>query len=331
MQIGIIGCGLIGKKRANSIGKNHKIKIVSDLNLQNAKDIADLHGSLVTADWRDVVNSGVDLIIVATPHNILASIALECVKRGKHVLLEKPAAVNATELEEVIKVSEKNNCLVKVGFNHRFHPALQKAYEIFKNGEIGELMFIRGRYGHGGRIGYEKEWRCQKEISGGGEIIDQGSHLIDLSRWFLGDLKLDYSNIPTYFWNVEVDDNCFLALKSESNQMAWLHTTWTEWKNCFSFEIYGRSGKIQIEGLGGSYGVEKLVFYKMDMEKMGPPQATNWEFDGPDLSWQLEFVEFEKAIEESRQPIGNVYDAFEMMKIIDKANDTRYTQSDSKH
>lgn len=318
MKIGIIGFGLIGKKRASSVGQN-EIKIIADLNIDDREQIFNTYGARVTNDWMDVIKSDVDLVIVATPHNLLAPITLECVKNKKHVLVEKPAAINSLELEAIISLAEQNNCLVKVGFNHRFHPSLQKAYEIFKRGEIGELMFMRARYGHGGRIGYDKEWRCKKEISGGGEIIDQGSHLIDLSRWFLGDLTLDYSNLSTYFWDIKVEDNCFLALKSKSDQMAWLHATWTEWKNCFSFEIYGRTGKLQIEGLGGSYGIEKLIFYKMDMEKMGPPNATSFEFDGPDLSWKMEFEEFEDAIKNNRQPAGNIYDAFEMMKIIDQA------------
>lgn len=319
MKIGIIGCGFIGKKRANSIGKNHKISLVADINSRLSKDLSDVHGAIATKDWQEIVNSDVDLVIIATPHNMLAPIALECVKRRKHVLVEKPAAINSAELKEVIVVAEQNNCLVKVGFNHRFHPALQKAYEIFRSGEIGELMYIRGRYGHGGRVGYEKEWRCQSEISGGGELIDQGSHLIDLSRWFLGDLQLDYSFSPTYFWDIKVDDNCFLALKTKSNQVAWLHATWTEWKNCFSFEIYGKSGKLQIEGLGGSYGVEKLFFYKMDMKKMGPPQTSMWEFDGLDQSWEKEFQEFEQAILQRRQPLGNIHDALAALKIIEQA------------
>lgn len=318
MKIGLVGCGFIGKKRANSIGKNHQISLVADINLQMAKDVADAHEAVVAEDWVQVVNSDVDMVIIATPHNLLAPIVLQCVKNKKYVLVEKPAAILSSELVEIIAVAEKNNCLVKVGFNHRFHPALQKAHEIFQSGEIGEMMYIRARYGHGGRVGYEKEWRCQPKISGGGELIDQGTHLIDLSRWFLGELQLDYSFAPTYFWDTKVDDNCFLALKNKSNKIAWLHATWTEWKNCFSFEIYGKTGKLQIEGLGGSYGVEKLFFHKMDTEKMGPPQTTTWEFSGPDESWEKEFQEFEQAIKDRRQPLGNIYDAFAMLKIIDK-------------
>jgi predicted dehydrogenase len=144
-------------------------------------------------------------------------------------------------------------------------------------------MFIRARYGHGGRVGYENEWRAQPAISGGGELIDQGSHLIDLSRWFLGDLTVDYAAVPTLFWRMQADDNCFLALRSGSGQIAWLHASWTEWKNTFSFEIFGRDGKLVVDGLGGSYGQERLTYYRM-LPQMGPPETTTFDFPEQDQS-----------------------------------------------
>ncbi len=315
MRIGIIGCGFIGNKRS-AAAAGHEIVIVADTDLQRAQSLAEKTGAKATGEWREVVDADIDIAIIATTHDILPEITLAAVEGGKHVLVEKPAARTAQELYPVARAAEKNNRIIKVGFNHRFHPALQKAHRLFTDGEIGELMYIRGRYGHGGRVGYEQEWRCDRDISGGGELIDQGSHLIDLSRWFIGDMNLDYSYAPTYFWDTDVDDNCFLALKSQSGQMAWLHATWTEWKNCFSFEIYGRDGKLAIEGLGGSYGVEKLTWYKM-LPEMGPPDTTSWEFPGADLSWQREFAEFEASIKENRQPVGNIQDAIAMLEIID--------------
>ena len=126
-------------------------------------------------------------------------------------------------------------------------------------------------------------------ISGGGELIDQGAHLIDLSRWFLGELTLDYAAMPTYFWPIEVEDNCFLALRGQPGEMAWLHASWTEWKNTFSFEITGRDGKLTIDGLGGSYGNERLTFHKM-LPQMGPPETTIWEYPSSDSSWAKRVV-----------------------------------------
>ena len=178
-------------------------------------------------------------------------------------------------------------------------------------------MFLRARYGHGGRIGYDTEWRSQPELSGGGELIDQGVHLIDLARWFLGDFhEIDgYAN--TYYWNMPVDDNAFLLLKTERRQIAFLHASCTEWKNTFSFEIYGRDGKLHIEGLGGSYGVERLSWYQM-LPEMGPPETTIWEYPMADNSWDLEMAEFLEDIRLNRAPSAGLPDAVAALTIVDK-------------
>ena len=225
------------------------------------------------------------LILISTTNEYLAKITLAAVTAGKHVLVEKPAGRNPKELIPIIETAKRNNVFVKVGFNHRYHPALLKAKQLVDSGTIGPLMFIRGRYGHGGRLGYEKEWRAIPEKSGGGELIDQGVHLIDLSRWFLGDLTVASGFAHTYYWDMPVDDNAFLSLKSSDEKIAWLHVSCTEWKNIFSFEIYGETGKLSIEGLGGSYGVERLFLYKM-LPTMGPPETTMWEYPFSDNSWK---------------------------------------------
>ena len=166
-------------------------------------------------------------------------------------------------------------------------------------------------------MGYEKEWRFDAAVSGGGELIDQGTHLIDLSRWFLGDLTVEYSAVPTYYWDTQVDDNCFMALSTEAGQKAWLHASWTEWKNTFSFEIAGRDGKLQIDGLGGSYGTERLTYYRM-LPQMGPPETTTWEYPFPDTSWDVEFAEFAAAIAEKRQVVGSAAEALATLEIVDE-------------
>ena len=318
MRIGIIGCGLIGQKRAQVVGE-HRVAWAADTVLQKAESLArKFDAAKATDDWRKVVQADdVDALIIATTHDHLASIALAAANAGKHFLVEKPAARTASELDDVIAAVRKNGVTARVGFNHRYHPAFLKAREIFDSGELGPLMFIRARYGHGGRIGYEKEWRAHREISGGGELIDQGMHLIDLSRWFLGDFVHVDGYAPTYFWDMQVDDNCFLALRTPSGQMAWLHASWTEWKNQFSFEIYGKVGKLHIEGLGGSYGLEKLAYYKM-LPEMGPPVTTLWEFPFPDHSWKLEFESFMQAVSDSRAPAENLADARAALEIVDR-------------
>jgi len=123
--------------------------------------------------------------------------------------------------------------------------------------------------------------------------------------------------VPTYYWDTQVDDNCFMALSTATGQTAWLHASWTEWKNTFSFEIAGRDGKLQIEGLGGSYGTERLTYYRM-LPQMGPPETTTWEYPFPDASWDVEFAEFAAAITEKRQVVGSAAEALAVLEIVDE-------------
>jgi predicted dehydrogenase len=311
MRIGIIGCGLIGQKRAAAIG-NDEIVMVCDTSFERACALAARVGAKAVDDWHKIMESDTDAVIVATSHDGLAPIALAAVEANKHVLVEKPAARTLQELTPVRDAARRRGVLVKAGYNHRFHPGLMAAKKIVAAGSLGPLYYIRARYGHGGRTGYEREWRCDRAVSGGGELIDQGAHLIDLSRWFLGDLTLEYAATPTFFWPVNVEDNCFLALRGRRGEMAWLHATWTEWKNTFSFEITGRDGKLTVEGLGGSYGNERLTFYKM-LPQMGPPETTIWEYPPSDASWTSEFADFRAG---KQADIADVEDACAVLEII---------------
>ena len=231
LGIGIIGCGLIGNKRAKALGTGGRLVACADLDAIRAERLAKDSGAKVFRDWRELVwLPQVDIVIVSTLHDSLAAITLAAIEAGKHVLVEKPAARSAAELEPAIAAAEQKGVKVHVGFNHRYHRALRKAKEIVDAGELGELMFIRARYGHGARVGYDKEWRANPALSGGGELIDQGPHLIDLSRWFLGDFTEVQGFAHTYYWDMPVDDNGFMILKTPSKQVAFLHASCTEWK-----------------------------------------------------------------------------------------------------
>src|SRR5579885_523760 len=267
MRVAIIGCGLIGQKRAAALGHSF-LTVCCDAQAARARALAETApGAEALTDWRAAAAS-------------------------------------------------KTGVLVRVGFNHRFHRAFQKAHEIFASGALGEPMYVRGRYGHGGRPGYEHEWRAQPARSGGGELIDQGIHLVDLSRWFLGDFVEALGRARTYFWDVPVEDNGFLLLETAMGQVAFLHASWTEWKNLFSFEIYGRLGKLEISGLGGSYGVERLTWYRMTPE-MGPPETTTWEYPMADDSWQMEFARFVEDIRLERAPEPGIADAQAALLVIE--------------
>lgn len=322
MRLGLIGCGLIGKRRALAAARGNQVSLVCDRDTARAGVVANLVNARLVADWQEVVRADLDAVMVATSHDGLAEIAHAAATAGKHVLVEKPAGRNFDEVSRVRAAACTAGIRVKVGFNHRFHRGLTTAKQLVFQGALGPLYYIRARYGHGGRVGYENEWRCNPAISGGGELIDQGSHLIDLSRWFIGDLMLDYASLPTFFWNTSVEDNCFLALSGPQGEKVWLHATWTEWKNIFSFEITGRDGKLTVDGLGGSYGLERLTFHKMGPQ-MGPPETTIWEYPFPDNSWQAEFAAFEAALSGQVSNIADIEDACAVYTIIDAAYRTK--------
>lgn len=316
--VAIVGCGLIGRKRARSLA-GARLAACADVVREQAESLArTAPGAAAGDDWRAMVDrADVDIVVVATTNESLAEVARFAVEAGKHVLVEKPGARSAGELDPVIEAAARMRRLVRVGFNHRYHPALLKAREVVDSGALGELMFMRGRYGHGGRIGYDKEWRADPTRSGGGELIDQGVHLIDLSRWFLGDFPAVDGFAHTYFWQMPVDDNAFMLLRTANDRAAFLHVSCTEWKNLFSLEIYGRDGKLHVDGLGGSYGVEKLAHYRM-LPEMGPPETTIWEYPRGDQSWALEFAEFLEDIRLNRQPAAGLPDARAALAIVEQ-------------
>jgi len=312
--VAIIGCGLIGPKRARAL-PGARLIACADLIDARAQQLATAYDAVV-CDWQEAVRrDDVQIVIVATTNDALAAVAYEAIEAGKHVLIEKPAMRYVAEIDPLIEAAERRRVQVRVGFNHRYHPALLKARELIDSGACGDLMFIRARYGHGGRVGYDKEWRANPAISGGGELIDQGVHLIDLSRWFLGDFPKVEGHAATYFWDMPVDDNAFLLLRNADDKTAFLHVSCTEWKNLFSFEIYGRTGKLQIDGLGGSYGVERLTFYRM-LPEMGPPDTTAWEYPRGDQSWELEFRDFLDDIAQARTPNPGLRDARAALDIV---------------
>ncbi len=366
--MGIIGCGLIGNKRAAVI-KNDPTSVLratSDVTVINASVLLQQCGAgaggRACRDWRDMLNEEkLDAVIVATPNKYLKKISLWALQRGINVLCEKPLGRNPWESERLVKVAGENGAILKTGFNHRHHPAIFKAHDLVSKGAIGQVYYARCLYGHGGRPGYEKEWRASKDICGGGELLDQGVHVVDLFRWFLGDFEEAVGYTQTCYWPMEVEDNAFAIFRTSGGQTAMMHTSWTQWKNIFSFEVFGEAGYVIVEGLGGSYGTETLKIGKRRKGKGersedngtrilepgsrlqapvsnlqsqdfppltpdsslltnryagGPPKEEIITFDGPDISWGLEWEEFKEAIREKREPLGSGRDGLEANRMI---------------
>ena len=317
-RIAIIGCGLIGRKRLAALPAG-AFAAACDLEIGRAEQlVASARAGSATDDAARVfADPAIDAVIVCTLNAALAPLALAAIRAGKHVLVEKPGAISTEQADELIDAARAAGVRVRVGFNHRFHPALLQARSLYESGALGPLMFVRGRYGHGGRVGYDREWRADPTLSGGGELIDQGVHLIDLAGWFLGDFARIEGHASTSFWDMPVDDNAFLNLRTAAGQTAWLHVSCTEWKNLFSLEIYGRTGKLHVEGLGGSYGVERLTFHRM-LPEMGPPETTAWEYPRGDDSWRLEIAEFFTDIRTGREPQPGLREARAALAVVER-------------
>jgi predicted dehydrogenase len=320
LNFAVIGCGLIGRKRTAALAKipHAAVRHACDLDPARAADVAKLaRGAMAATDYHAVIaDPQVNAVVVATLNAALAPIALAAVRAGKHVLVEKPGALNAAQLRTIRDAAQKTGARVRLGYNHRYHPALQKARALIDEGALGPLMFLRARYGHGGRKGYDREWRADPAQSGGGELIDQGVHLIDLAGWFLGEFPKVEGHAATYFWDMKVDDNAFLSLRTAANQTAWLHVSCTEWKNLFSLELYGRDAKVAIDGLGGSYGTERLTFYRM-LPEMGPPETTAFEYPRGDESWQIETETFIADIRANREPSPGLREGIRTLEIVE--------------
>jgi len=311
LAVAIVGCGRIGRVRAAALRPADRLVACADVDFDVAEALAREYGIPPGRDVEAVLGHEPDVVIVATSHDQLAPIAERALEAGAHVLVEKPAGVGTADIASLRSAAERTGRVVKVGFNHRFHPGPARVAAEVRSGRHGELLHIRGRYGHGGRPGYDREWRANPELSGGGELVDQGMHLLDLVHWLAGPLPLHSALLRTQFWNTEVEDNAALILgRADDRNAPWaiLHASWTEWKNTFSLEVYCRHAKLQVDGLGRSYGPETLRIYRMRPE-LGPPDLEQIDFPDLDISWAAEWEHFAAVLGGGAELVGSLADA----------------------
>jgi len=308
----------VGRKRAAAIARHPKseLVLVHDLDREAAAALAGQSGAAMAASWQEVVESArVDIAVVSTSHDALALISEAALRAGKHVLCEKPAGRDPAEVRRVVEAAEAAGQCLKAGYNHRYHPAIARVRQAFDAGRIGPILFIRGRYGHGGRPGYEREWRADPARAGGGEMLDQGAHLVDLCLWFLGDFAQVTGAVSTCFWEIApLEDNAFGLFSTPGGQVASLHVSWTQWKNLFEFEVFGREGYAIARGLGGSYGPEHALIGQR--QPGGPPVEERFDFPGEDRSWDLEWEDFLRAVDTGVPPQASGREALRTMEWV---------------
>lgn len=319
LGVAVIGAGVVGAKRAASAADRCRLEIVVDADADRAAVVARKHGARHSTRWEDAIaDQAVEVVAVCTPNKFLAPISIAALRAGKHVLCEKPMGRNGTEAAQIQEAARASGCVFKLGFTLRFHPALRRAHKVCADGEIGPPFLIEASYGHGGRQGYSKEWRGDAELSGGGELLDQGVHLLDLARWFLGELAVEAAATPRWYWDIApLEDNAFVWLRGGKEAMASLHTSWTMWKNEFRFAVYGRSGYVKVDGLGGSYGTEKLIIGRRAGEGAVPDETVTT-FSGPDESWEEDWDDLMSSVETGKAPEVDADGGLAVMRLVDR-------------
>ena len=312
-KVGIVGAGAVGRKRiTSSFELDLEVKWISDTDEKAIKS-ACTDFSIDQLNYDDPTWEDVDLIIVSTSHSSLKPCSQKFIEREIPVLVEKPAGITLGEIQELVTLSKVKGVEIYIGHNYRFHPSVQKLKSILEKEQFGSLLKVRVRHGHGAREGYEKEWRCDKKVSGGGELVDQGCHLIDLCKFLFGELSYEHSYLSTKFWDSEVEDDCFLHLKTGSDADVFLFASWYEWRNIFSFEVFFEKAKFEIQGFNGSYGLETLkCFFQNDY--LGPPEIQIFEYARPDASWTNELNGIVNGEDKDN---AKIFDALNTWKIVD--------------
>ncbi len=319
-RVAVIGAGKFGTRRAVAAAAHPftSLVVVADVLADRARQLSKIVGCGATDDWKEAVTrKDVDTVIVSTPTHQLCPTSRLALEAGKHVLVEKPFGRTTEEALPLVELAARRNLRLKVGYNHRYHLALLKAHELFAGGAIGRALFLRCCYGHGGREGYEREWRTQANVSGGGELLDQGVHALDLFQWFAGRFEEVIGFVTTAFWPIAPsEDNVFALLRTADGCVAQLHASWTNWKNIFVFEVFGEAGSLTVSGLGGNYGPQRLCFASRRAAGVRPEEEW-FEFPGEDRSLELEWNDFLRCIAEEQEPASSGRQAVETLRLVE--------------
>lgn len=325
IKVGIIGYGYMGQIRALNVNDHPDMLLMGICDPNRREEILSNQIPYFES-WQDLIDSDIDALIVCTPNFAIPEIAIHAMNHGKNVFCEKPPGRNYNDIK-MIRDAEMSNPNVKLifGFNHRHHPGITDAKSIIDSGSLGEILTLRGVYGKGGGYDYNTSWRNDINISGGGILLDQGIHMLDLFRYFVGDFSEIKGMRGITAFDIDVEDNSVVILRTSRGQLAQLHSSATSWKHTFRLEIGCSKGYAVISGLlskTGSYGRETLVIGRRPSpnEKMavGNPREETTYYDH-DPSWDIEIAHFAECIKYNK-PIekGTSIDALKVMEIIDE-------------
>jgi len=320
IKVGIIGYGKMGKIRHSMADAMEGVQVVS------VYDSANIEADIEKAETSDQIinNPEINAVFICTPNYLNKPLTIQSLKAGKHVFCEKPPAFTAKDVEEIQVVEKEVNKVLMYGFNHRHHDSIKQMKKLIDEKEFGKVLWMRGRYGKSVNEKYYDNWRAKRKYAGGGILIDQGIHMIDLFLHLGGDFDNVHASVTNLYWKLNVEDNVFATLENTKTGLsASLHSTMTQWRHLFSLEVFLEKGYLILNGLktsSNSYGDEILTIAK---NRSTAPAAT-WEEETDttyhtDESWNSEAVEFFSAIKSKRTVnIGNSLDALKLMKIVDK-------------
>jgi predicted dehydrogenase len=322
IKTGIIGYGKMGKIRAQTALESGNAKLCAVYDAFPESSVVDLPW---VESAEDVLqNSEIQAIFICTPNHLNKPLTIAALEAGKHVFCEKPPAFTATDVEEIRAAETLSGCKLMYGFNHRHHGSMQRAKREIESGSYGRLLWMRGRYGKSVDENFKRTWRAHKEQAGGGILLDQGIHMLDLFLFFAEEFDIVQALVSNLYWKLDIEDNVFAQfLNSKTGVAASLHSTMTQWRHLFSLEIFLEKGHIVINGLktsSGTYGDEVLT---LEHNSRKPPEV-RWDETiritfNSDTSWRSEVENFFDAITYD-QPIvnGNSSDALKLMKLMDK-------------
>ena len=323
LKVGIAGFGVVGKRRKQFIDLHHNMTVVAvcDQYFKNKKD--EIEGLKCFSNYLDLLNENLDILFVCLTNDVAAKVTINGLKKGFHVFCEKPPGRNVEDIIKVRKIESKfPNLKLKYGFNHRYHDSVNLALNTVKSGELGSIINIRGVYGKSRIISFQGGWRSQRKIAGGGILLDQGIHMLDLMRLFCGEFVEVKSFVKNSYWNHDIEDNAYAIMQDKLGRIAMIHSTATQWKHRFMMEISLTEGYIELHGIlsgSKSYGEEKIIIGKRDDESMnGQMESKSISFLN-DNSWKNEIFEFyDSIINDGKVKSGNSKDALETMKLVFK-------------
>ncbi len=336
LKIAIIGYGIVGKRREFYLSQLNNVKIIAISDKSFGEGYEVINGINYYNDYKDLLaNCDVDAVFIAVSNDVVCDIVCESLIRNINVFCEKPPARNLTEMNKIKSVyKDRNNLVLKFGFNHRYHDSVQDAYEIIKSKKYGNIINIKGTYGKSIIVAKDdgnKGWRAKREIAGGGILLDQGIHMIDLICYFSqGDFNTVYSIIENNHWNYDVEDNAYILMQNENGIVAMMHSSATQWKHNFVLTITLELGALSLEGILSStksYGNEKLVQIIRPKQPELYPTIISKEYNY-DPSWSLEIKEFVNCIiNNDKIENGSIDEACKTMGMIDKIykSDTKWT------